>query len=167
MPIENERKYVLSINFDAALLVDWARIEINQAYMDDGPRIRQYGNDFIFTYKKFVPLSKELVEIETAITRDDFNLLWSMHVEALTKTRYTKRVGEDEWVVDFLFDAAGQVYFIMAEVEMPRYQAAPEHIPTEIADHIVYVVAPNDNRFTNKKLSDQSYAQEILATILP
>jgi hypothetical protein len=161
MPIENELKYVLPPDFDAASLVDWERHEIRQAYLDDGPRIRQIDDDYLFTYKKWVPTAKELVEIETAISPDDFALLWPLCVESLRKTRYAKRVGDEEWVVDFLFDDAGAVYFVLAEVEMARFTTSPADIPAEIRDHIIHAVKSGDNGFTNKKLSDLEYAREI------
>ena len=165
MPIENERKYVMPPDFDAAELDGWARFDIRQGYLDDGPRIRQIGDVFLFTYKKWVPYAKELVEIETVLSIDDFNLLWPLCVESLVKTRYVKRTDDGEWVVDFLRDEEGRVYFVMAEVEMPRFQALPETIPPEIAGHILHSVAADDNRFTNKKLSDRDYARKMLAKI--
>src|SRR5438067_721153 len=70
MPVENERKYVLSPAFDAARLAGWRPVEIRQAYLDDGPRIRQIGAEFVFTYKKWAPHANELVEIETPLSRD-------------------------------------------------------------------------------------------------
>ena len=69
-------------------------------------------------------------------------------------------------LVDFLRDEEGRVYFVMAEVEMPRFQALPEHIPEEIVGHILHSVAADDNRFTNKKLSDRDYARKMLAKIM-
>lgn len=165
MPVENERKFVLPPTFDAGRLDDWARADIRQAYLDDGPRIRQIGGEYLFTYKKWVPQARELVEIETSISRDDFELLWPLRVEAVQKTRYVKNIGDHEWVVDFLHDDDGATYFVLAEVEMPRFQAAPDVIPDEIRDHILHAVDADDNRFTNKKLSDRDYARDMLAKV--
>ncbi len=158
MPVENERKYVLRPDFDAGRLAGWTRHDIRQAYLDDGPRIRQRDEDFIFTYKKWVPQAGELVEIETPISEDDFNLLWPLCVQRIAKIRYVLMTDDVEWVVDFLRDDNGQVYFVLAEAELPRGQAAPNHIPAEIAGGILHAVDAADNRFTNKKLSDQAYA---------
>ncbi len=165
MPVENERKYVLSPAFRSDGLKGWARFDILQAYLDDGPRIRKFGDDYLFTYKKWAPHVKELVEIETAISREDFELLWPMRVEAVQKTRYIKETDDGEWVVDFLRDDEGDVYFVLAEVELSRFQALPDEIPEEIRAHILYAVAAEDNRFTNKKLSDQDYAESLLAKV--
>ncbi|ESQ80533.1 hypothetical protein [Asticcacaulis sp. YBE204] len=167
MPVENERKYVLSPDFDAGRLKDWSAIDIRQAYLDDGPRLRQYGDTYLFTYKKWVPQAQELVEIETAIAPDDFNMLWPLCVEAIRKTRYIKETDDGEWVVDFLRDEAGAVYFVLAEIELPRFKAAPDQVPLEIADHIIHAVAADDNRFTNKKLAERLYARSLLAEVVP
>jgi len=161
MPVENERKYVLKPDFDAGRLTGWTKHAIRQAYLDDGPRIRQRGDDYIFTYKKWVPQAGELVEIETAISEDDFNLLWPLCVQRIAKTRYVLMQDEVEWVVDFLCDDQGQVYFVLAEAELPRGQAVPRHIPAEIESGILHSVAAADNRFTNKKLSDRVYAASL------
>jgi CYTH domain-containing protein len=158
VPVENERKYVLKSDFDAGCLTGWTRHDIRQAYLNDGPRIRQRDEDYIFTYKKWVPHAGELVEIETAISEDDFNLLWPLCIQRIAKTRYVLMTDEVEWVVDFLRDDNGQVYFVLAEAELPRGQAAPGHIPVEIAGGILHSVDAADNRFTNKKLSNQAYA---------
>ena len=165
MPIENERKYVLPANFDAGRLKGWTRYDIRQAYLDDGPRIRQKNDAYIFTYKRWIPEVKELVEIETAISRDDFDLLWSQRGEALEKTRFEKVIGDSEWVVDFLRDPSGDVYFVLAEAELPRYQAQPDSLPEEISSSILHAVAAEDNRFTNKKLSDVDYARRLFEKV--
>lgn len=161
MPIENELKYVLPRDFEAAHLDGWERHDIRQAYLDDGPRVRQIDAEYLFTYKKWVPAAKELVEIETAISREDFELLWPLCIQRLHKTRYIRSIGQAEWVVDFLHDASGETYFILAEVELPRFASAPDSIPSEIRDSIIHSVASDDNGFTNKKLSDPDYARRL------
>ncbi len=165
MPVENERKYVLSPDFDAGRLAGWERRDIRQAYLDDGPRLRQVGGECLFTYKKWAPHAGELVEIETAISRDDFDLLWPLCVETIQKTRYVRVTDDGEWVVDFLRDDDGEVYFVLAEVELPRHQARPDAVPAEIAGGILHAVAIDDNRFTNKKLSRRDHALELLAEV--
>lgn len=161
MPVENERKYVLRPDFDAGQLDGWARHDIRQAYLDDGPRIRQRDDDYLFTYKKWVPQAGELIEIETVLSQDDFALLWPLCIQRIAKTRYVLMQNEVEWVVDFLRHDDGHIYFVMAEAELPRGQLAPEAIPAEIAGSILYAVAADDNRFTNKKLADANYARSL------
>lgn len=161
MPIENELKYVLPLEFSEANLSGWTRQDIRQAYLEEGPRIRQRDDHFLFTYKKWVPDAKVLVEIETHIPASDFDLLWPLCVERVQKTRYVTLADECEWVIDFLREGSGDVYFVQAEVEMPEGQTAPDIIPEAIRDHIVYAVGADDNRFTNKKLSDPEYAARL------
>lgn len=165
MPVENERKYVLNPDFDAGRLAAWSRHDIRQAYLDDGPRIRQFDDTYLFTYKKWVPQAEELVEIETVISEDDFNLLWPICVQRIAKTRYVLLRDEVEWVVDFLRGDDGQVYFVLAEAELPRGQAVPGSIPQEIESSILHAVDAADNRFTNKKLSDRDYAAGLYALV--
>jgi hypothetical protein len=109
MPVENERKYVLSPGFDAGRLKGWQEVEIRQAYLDDGPRIRQIGADFIFTYKKWAPHAGELVEIETPISREDFELLWPL--------RMVLRLSETEFS-DGIFSWRGFLYFKWRHLEL-------------------------------------------------
>ena len=158
MPVENERKYVLGRDFPVDRLSGWKRYDIRQGYLDDGPRIRQRDEAYIFTYKKWVPQARELVEIETEISEDDFNLLWPLSTKRIDKERYVRVIDDVEWVVDFLKNETGEVYFVLAEAELPRGQAAPGHIPPEIADAILYAVDAADDGFNNKRLSDQVYA---------
>lgn len=160
MPVENELKYVLPPDFDQARLVGWMRHDIRQAYLDDGPRIRQIDAGYLFTYKKWLPDARELIEIETVIAREDFEALWPICVERVRKTRYIRQISDVEWVVDFLSDG-DEVYFVLAEVEMPRYATSPGALPAEIRDAIVHSVQQDDNSFTNKKLSDPDYARKL------
>ncbi|MBW8882492.1 MAG: hypothetical protein JF615_14060 [Asticcacaulis sp.] len=81
----------------------------------------------------------------------------------MRKTRYVTETDDGEWVVDFLRDDNGAVYFVLAEVEMPRFQVAPNQIPEAIRSHILHAVALGDARFTNRKLSDRAYARNLLS----
>ncbi len=165
MPIENERKFVLAKSFKPEALRGWAKTDIRQAYLNDGPRIREDNGACTLTYKKWIAAAQELVEIETAISREDFDLLRSECVINVDKTRYAKRLPSGDWVVDLLRDGQGAVYFVLAEVELPRGEAAPASIPEEIAPHIVHAVDALDNRFTNKKLADITRAAALYAEI--
>lgn len=165
MPIENERKFVLRLDFPAERLAGWRKHEIRQGYLDDGPRLRETDGAYLFTYKKWIPQTRELLEIETPVSHHDFELLWPQCVSTLQKTRYEKRIGDNDWVVDFLRRSSGDVYFAIAEVEMPRGIAAPDRIPNEIADYIALAVPAEDQRFTNKKLVDEKYAAGLYAEV--
>lgn len=165
MPIENERKYVLPLDFDPQVLGAWRRSEIKQAYLDDGPRLRQTGSAYLFTYKRLIPQSGELIEIETEISAEDFSLLWSQCTIGLSKTRYEKTDASGDWVVDFLRDKADRLYFVLAEVELPRGAVAPEAIPDELAPYVIHAVDAADMRFTNKKLADAAVAARLYSEI--
>lgn len=165
MPVENERKFVLARDISPTVLVGWTRCDIRQAYLEDGPRIRDQDGVATFTYKRMVAAAQELVEIETEISREDFDMLWSECAVALDKTRYSKQDGHGDWVVDFLRDSAGELYFVLAEVELPRGVAAPSAIAAEIAPFVLHAVAPADSRFTNKRLTNVEYASALYLEI--
>ncbi|MEQ1819451.1 MAG: hypothetical protein ABL871_12650 [Terricaulis sp.] len=135
------------------------------SYLEDGPRIRDQDGVATFTYKRMVASARELVEIETEISREDFDMLWPECVTGLHKTRYAKRDDAGDWVVDFLRDGAGALYFVLAEVELPRGVEAPSVIAPEIAPFVVHAVAATDSRFTNKRLTDVAYASELYREI--
>lgn len=165
MPVENERKFVLALDISPTAFVGWTRSNIRQAYLEDGPRIRDQDGVATFTYKRMVAAARELVEIETEISREDFDMLWPECITALDKTRYAKRNDAGDWVVDFLRDATGELYFVLAEVELPRGQAAPSSIAAEIAPFVLHAVAASDSRFTNKRLTDVAYASALYREI--
>ena len=76
-------------------------------------------------------------------------------------TRFTKTCASGDWVVDFLRDGSGELYFVLAEVELPRGVTAPSSIAEEIAPHVLHVVERSDSRFTNKRLTDIVYASAL------
>lgn len=160
MPVENERKYILDLKFDAASLRDWEQHQIEQRYLDDGPRIRRFDDTYLFTYKRWIDKEGCLLEIEQEISEIDYRRLCGHCTESLIKTRYLRQIGDEEWVVDFL-KAPDGVYFVLAEVEMPEGVGNPASLPAELSGRIVYSVDYNDTRFTNKKLSDPTYATQL------
>lgn len=165
MPIENERKFVLSKDADASAFEGWVRSELRQAYLEDGPRIRDADGVRTFTYKRWIVAAQELLEVETEISQEDFAMLWSERATALEKTRYAKTLPSGDWVVDFMRNDVGEVYFVLAEVELPRGVAAPSSIPSEVAALVIYAVDATDNRFTNKRLTDIAYATALYREI--
>jgi CYTH domain-containing protein len=162
MAIENELKYVLPLTFNKQALAGWKFIPVRQGYLDNGPRIRQYGEQYLFTYKRWIAAEKKLVEIETEISKLDFDRLWPECEIVLDKHRYVLIDGAYEWSVDFLLAESGQTYFVMAEVEMPENEKAPPSIPSAIENDIFFSPAQDDVRFTNIKLADQKFAATLL-----
>lgn len=165
MPVENEIKLILSPDLDASDMKGWKKIDICQGYLDNGPRLRKYGDELIFTYKKWIDEEDVLVEIEQNISEIDFNRLWPYCADRITKTRYIKHVGDIEWVSDFLRDDNGKIYFVLAEAEMPEGTESYGDVPLEIKDHVIYQPEKGDVRYTNKRLSDIDYARALLEEI--
>lgn len=162
MPIENELKYILSLKLKEQAFSNWKKVEIKQGYLDDGPRIRKYGDDLVFTYKKWVESINALVEIENKISQKDFDYLFPMCTDIVRKTRFVKNNDGCEWVVDFLKNEHDDVYFILAEVEMPEEMESPTHILKELKSNVILIPEKGDKKFTNKMLSNESYAKIIL-----
>lgn len=165
MAIENERKYVLRLDFSEAALSGWAQEKIEQSYLEPGVRIREINGEPIFTYKKFVP-GNGLVEIETPITANDYLTLRKVSSEFIRKTRYKRVIDGEEWVVDFLKDENNQTYFVMAEVEMEPGQDLPNTFPIELLETIVHTVEREDLRFTNRHLSDPRGARRLYEELI-
>jgi len=172
MPIENERKFVLSdangLEAELAATAGISRNFLRQAYLDaPGLRIRSIEaggrTDHVFTYKRTV--DGQVVEIETALSAIDFQRLWSQRNETLQKVRYTWDEGHFHWDVDFFKRDDGSTYFAMAEVEMPEQELEPPPLPAQLARHLLGVAPVGDPRFTSKRLADLEHAERLLADI--
>lgn len=170
MPIENERKIVLSPPFDnlekkVSKLANKI-LFIEQGYVHIGKklsvRVRSIVNNnckYQMTVKRTV--KGQTIEIETEICKSDFNDLWSVAIAKLEKTRYII----DDWEVDFL-KINNTVYFAQAEIELPPNIDYPDKIPKIIQDNTLYNVKKGDNRFSNKKLGNIFYSNKILKLLL-
>ena len=172
MPIENERKFVLSDDGLEAELAADASVTggfLRQAYLDvSGMRIRsvQTGSSerrHVFTYKR--PIDGQVVEIETEISPVDFERLWSQRRETLQKARYSWNDGSFHWDVDFFKTDDGRIYFVQAEVEMPEDHQEPPPLPSRLAGHLLAAVPAGDPRFASKRLADPAHAGKLLADI--
>jgi CYTH domain-containing protein len=169
MPIEHEKKFcILKSKAVESLFAENAEqvIEIEQKYLliEKGlsirVRISTQGGMHSYRFTTKVDVNGQTVEIETPISEDDYERLWSRGQNKVKKTRYIYR----GWEVDF-FKSGHINYFAVAEIELPAWQKEPEVIPTLISDHLIYVVPPEDKRFSNKKLGDVQYATDLLATV--
>ena len=173
MPTENERKFVLNVDSEDAILysdIDLTGYRIEQAYLpaEKGAiRIRsseQMGKlsdttERFFTFKCKVP--DRLVEIETPIDERDFNSLWEELERYLFKYRYVTYHNSQKWEIDF-FVHDDIVYFAMAECELPEGQTEPAEIPDFIKDNLLYEVPIDNKGFSSKDLCDQKYAGDLL-----
>jgi CYTH domain-containing protein len=173
MPIENERKFVLSedgrLERELATAPGVTRSLLRQTYLDaQGVRLRSIetgeGVRHIFSFKRTV--DGEMVEIETDIEREDFDRLWKLGREKLRKVRYSWPDGRFHWDTDFFKTDGGRTYFALAEVEMPAKETAPPPVHARLTTHYVAAVEPGDPRFTSKRLADQGHAERLLAEIM-
>jgi CYTH domain-containing protein len=172
MPIENERKFVLTndgqLEPRLAQAPGVTRGLIVQAYLETpGVRLRvvEVGDrrHHIFSYKR--PVDGHTVEIETYISEDDFRRLWKLRKETLQKVRYSWPDGRFGWDVDFFKTTDGSTYFAMAEVEMPEGDVQPPPPPPRLAPHVIFAVPYTDPRFTSKRLADRQHAEGLMDEI--
>lgn len=172
MPVENERKYVLEPTypdkfFNAVQHITGAKAyEYKQGYLSDSCRIRSIEptGEYLFTFKTKV--NGELIEIENAISEEDFRKLWTQVTKVITKTRVKVPHGEYTWEVDFFRKPNKEkFYLIMAEVELPAGVMNPKELPSFITDNLLHEVEYGDKRFNNKQLSKPSQVKLILDKI--
>ena len=180
MPIENERKLILDPHSSTVLKDSmddrsWAGFtsltEIIQSYLCDHARIRQIRSVktgsacWVFTYKQMV--GEQLVEIETAITREDYQKLQTTNVAQLFKLRGKAIVDGLWWDIDwFLHPRSHEIYLAMAEVEMPEHQTQLPEIPHWLKPHALMWVPKNDPRFINKNLVNPDQVSESLRELI-
>lgn len=168
MPVEFEMKFVLK---DAEKLLnhfleeDWIRID--QFYLKDGVRFRrmQQGEKVrhILTYK--TKIVGRLLEIETAISQDDYEHAEQAKVRELHKIRVIHHDPHTAlvWDIDFLLDENRQIYFAMAELEREEGDHSPVRIADILRPHVELAVPYEDSHvFTNHKLTDEAYAATVL-----
>lgn len=173
MPVENERKYVLSLDSPEIVFSELASAKknIEQSYLicmkKQSARIRKsqifYPNgnvkySFTFTFKQDV--ANKTIEVETDITKQDYLLLKKESCLSFNKTRYEI----DNWEIDY-FKLNGETYFIQAEIELPENCRKPNQIHPIIQKHLLHVVKRGDGRFSSKKLGDMKYAKKLLQTL--
>jgi CYTH domain-containing protein len=174
MPIENERKYVLRLDTPEKAFSDVADTveDIEQMYLMFGKRqsvrIRKtlifYPNKYCewkssFTFKQ--DIGKKTVEVETPLSREDYDLLKREAILKFRKWRY--RIGD--WEVDF-FKSGDKTYFVQAEIELSENKRKPDELHPLVQENLIHVVKRGDGRFSSKKLGDAKYARRLLDTLL-
>ena len=108
-----------------------------------------------FTFKQDV--DKKTVEVETPLSREDYDLLVQGAVLKFRKWRY--HLGD--WEVDF-FKEGNKTYFVQAEIELPEGVRKPSEVHPLVKEHLVHTVKRGDGRFSSKKLGNISYAKRLL-----
>lgn len=189
MPVEREFKYVLRLSDEVEQRFlkpypDDPHLEVNhhlirQAYITENARIRGKQHcsfvgglsqpvsdppeDFYFTFKKFVE-GHGVIEIETRISRDDFEALWTTTTNRLVKRRYCYYSSGSIWDVDFFIND-GHTYFAMAECELQEDDADPLNLIPAVEETVIYAVDEHDTRFTSHALSDPAWAAKLMQEI--
>lgn len=108
------------------------------------------------------------IEIECKVDPRDGEDLWEVCEGKIKKDRYAWGSLSQKWSVDFLREqGTGEVYFCLAEVELPESSPppSPEMIPEIIRPFILYEVPLTDDRFSNKKLGDVEYARKLYNSV--
>lgn len=165
MPIENEVKFLLKP--EQALAVRKRHglpgQMIEQGYLSNGTRIRattieDQGVKYEFTHKE--ETSRGLVEIETAISHQDFCSLWENTTNRLVKYRCKLKTDKAAWDMDFL-GGLEDPYIALIEAEMPEGETDPGPMPVELAS-CEFLAVGKDPRFLNWRLADREFTRETL-----
>lgn len=177
MPIENERKYILLPSIEKMLAKLTCLHNIKQGYIQNSAeglqvrfrKIRYYEDDKKVETKRIFTLKSKnadftSTEIETELSKEDFNAIWPKVHQVVNKTRYKIDEGECTWEID-VFHGENNNYFWMAEVELPDHQEWPDYVPNYIKDHLLYIVPLTDGRFSSRKLYDETYANNLLSVL--
>ncbi len=168
MPIENEYKFCLhdpEEQLEKTLLAsDHFRAGIKQGYIRKGSRIREWHDPqsdalrYIYTYKHRV--EDDVIEVETDISKEDFNKLWSVRERDVEKIRFKFIIDGLTWDVDFLKNQ-GKTYFVIAEVELPEKERNIPEPPAIIKDYVLGGTERHDKTLSNKRLSNVEYALRV------
>lgn len=178
MPTENERKYVL---LNEPAVIDRVAKKAQKIYAIEQAWV-QYGKGWnLRIRKKFGPIlsepkfyltykqntNKRLIEIENEIEERDYYDLLKLTDSILQKTRYVIPIGALNWEVDLFFDSKrSNVYFVMAEIELPEGTHKPKAVPDFVLDNLLFEVPIDNNQFTSRKLQDIEYAVGLYNSII-
>jgi CYTH domain-containing protein len=137
--------------------------DLAQGYLTPHNRVRSiispdFDQQFYFTYKQRVANGHNL-EIEAVISAAAFHEAWDYTQERLTKRRVSMMHRDLRWDVDFY--RWSQPYFVVAEVEMPPDMQRPEAMLPYLVPHIVYEVPRDDDRFTARRLADETHVRTL------
>lgn len=162
---ENELKFVLRIDFAERALTGWKRTDLTQGYLPDGWRLRNEEGAYTRTRKVWSDALNAMDEDERDITHEEFERDWPDCDKVLRKSRYLKIIDDEKWFVDYFLNDAGEIYFVMAEVEMPVGRETPNSFPQIVKDAVIYAPEKKDERFLAKNLAYQDHARDMLEKI--
>ena len=168
MPTEHEYKYILKLetpeeyfehDCEKHLILRQGYLAFSKGMSCRVRSSRQHGESarrtkWFLTFKQKV--GSRTIEIEKELDKRDGEDLWSVCVGKLKKDRYVIKGLEDTlWDVDFF--KRGDLYFVMAEVELKEGSPRVD-LPLFIKADLLYEVPLTDDRFSNKRLGDVDYA---------
>jgi CYTH domain-containing protein len=169
MPIETEWKYVLDDpdgSLEAAVTATCPVFDIEQAYLDDGARVRRIQKRapdatarFVYTHKR--KIAGVTVEIECKIDQRDYTLLRGTCRRSLRKIRVVMIDGEQPFEIDF-FKLGDRTYFVLAEAEVAETVQRAPALPPLLAPRLLQVVAPDARGYSSRDLCDVRVARAIL-----
>jgi CYTH domain-containing protein len=176
MPTEHEYKYVicpkllrespeslLKVKCDKHLVIEQGYLAHSKGYSSRIRKIIEDGKTKWFhTMKQKV--SSRVIEIEKKLDERDGQDLWEYCVGKFKKDRYVFPQQGVVWELD-IFKHDGQIYFMMAEVELPEGANRPKSKPDFLKNYILYEVPLSDDRFSNKRLGDIGYARSLCAKL--
>jgi CYTH domain-containing protein len=159
MPTEHEYKFVLRKEIvNDPELAKLPTTTIRQGYlatsdsMDLRVRHSLHVNDTEFwtvTFKQKVPGRK--IELEQNIDVRDGLDLWEVSDTKIKKVRHYLGPSPT-WEIDLFY--SNDLYFAMAEVELPEGAPPPEELPNLIQKYLILKVPLTDSRFFNKNLGN-------------
>lgn len=175
MPTEHEYKYAIDLSLadkyshkDLRSIADQFS-HIKQGYLAFSKgmttRIRCITTlkkeRWYLTFKQ--KINDRVIEIEKKIDSRDGHDLWDVCVGKLKKNRYAIDNEGVTWELDLF--KKGNLYFILAEVELEEGAPRPKSVPQFLKDYILYEVPLTDDRFSNKRLGDAEYATNLYKQI--
>jgi len=125
-------------------------------------------DEWRLTFKQKVVERK--IEIEQVISSRDGMDLWEIAVSKLKKVRHyvenEDRRDNTVWEIDLFYNHnVGDLYFAMAELELPEGSPPPEELPDFLQKFLLFKVPLTDDRFLNKRLGDMGYAKNLYKEI--
>lgn len=168
MPVENERKFVLTRSkelYQKLKSEGITPVEVFQGYLvSSHTRVRKiiHAPNWAHVYTAKFPVEDELIEIETTITAEDYEKLWSVSFPKLRKERFNIDSGDEHWDVDFYIDG-GEVYISMAECEMPVGRSEPISSIDLLQKYILYNVPKSEQeKYSAYELADPAKGKKLL-----
>jgi len=176
MPIEHERKLLLWMNKPVDVLRSLKALpqvttfDITQGYISKSARIRylvehqSQNEQHVFTYK--VKVAGATVEIEQEISIHDYHKLFLIAKPIIYKTRCKFKDGNNQWDIDFFKTTkSGEIYLVMAEVEMPEFEMELPEPHELIAPYVLKWIEKDDKRFQNRNLGNNKKIAKLLKDI--